>query len=366
MASGTLVPFMSEVALPGDSFDIDLDCDVKTLPTVGPLFGSYKVQLDVFECPIRLYQGKLHMNMLNIGMDMSEVLLPQIRMNAYYQADDNDNSQINPSSIYSYLNIRGLGRTAAGTAGTVRRYFNAIPYLGYWDIYKNYYANKQEERGFVIHAENLDNDFDVVSAIVQVVGDGDISSQNVFGGAVSVDTAPGGDNGIVTFTINFKWNTATDQAFGTPDVSDYEFEIDSNVFTLDQAFDVVSVPAQVDIDGVVNGAWQVVCSVYQGPYGTFDWDGSITTTIPNTVPVDMGPPQLTEFPLDNIDGMRMDILEAVRDVTAFEINNSTAAPYGLGLGYVGDWDNSYKMISQEGLGVKTYQSDLFNNWISKE
>jgi hypothetical protein len=70
MASGTLVPFMSEVALPGDSFDIDLDCDVKTLPTVGPLFGSYKVRLDVFECPMRLYQGKLHMNMLNTGMDM--------------------------------------------------------------------------------------------------------------------------------------------------------------------------------------------------------------------------------------------------------------------------------------------------------
>ena len=68
MASGTLVPFMSEVGLPGDSFDIDLDCDVKTLPTLGPLFGSYKVQLDVFECPVRLYNGKLHMNMLNIGI----------------------------------------------------------------------------------------------------------------------------------------------------------------------------------------------------------------------------------------------------------------------------------------------------------
>ena len=96
MASGTLVPFMSEVILPGDSFDIDLDADVKTLPTIGPLFGSYKVQLDVFECPIRLYQGKLHMNMLNIGMDMSEVLLPQIKMYAKWQNDGDDNSQINP------------------------------------------------------------------------------------------------------------------------------------------------------------------------------------------------------------------------------------------------------------------------------
>ena len=76
MASGTLVPFLSELALPGDSFDIDLSADVKTLPTIGPLFGSYKVQLDVFQCPIRLYQGKLHMNMLNIGLDMSAIKLP--------------------------------------------------------------------------------------------------------------------------------------------------------------------------------------------------------------------------------------------------------------------------------------------------
>ena len=111
MASGTLVPFMSEVALPGDSFDIDLDCDVKTLPTVGPLFGSYKVQLDVFQCPVRLYNGKLHMNMLNIGMDMSEILLPQLNMYGIYEPDStSDNSQINSSSIYSYLNIRGIGR----------------------------------------------------------------------------------------------------------------------------------------------------------------------------------------------------------------------------------------------------------------
>ena len=368
MASGTLVPFMSEVALPGDSFDIDLDCDVKTLPTVGPLFGSYKVQLDVFECPIRLYQGKLHMNMLNIGMDMSEVLLPQIKMYAQYLADDNDNSQINPSSIYSYLNMRGLGRLATGIAGRVGRYFNAIPYLGYWDIYKNYYANKQEERGFVIHAANLDNEFDVVTAVVQVVATntGGVTSQAVQGGAVSVVTNPGAQDGIVTFTINFKWNSGTAAAFGSPDVSGYELEVDGDIYTLDQLFDVISVPAQTEIDGVIGGAWAVECSVFNGPYGTYDWNASGDLTFPNTIAAGSGQPQLTEFDLENIDGMRMDILEAVRDVTAFEIDKDTVAPYGLGLGHTGAWGDAYKLASQEGLGIKTYQSDLFNNWISTE
>ena len=316
---------------------IQITCDVKTLPTVGPLFGSYKVQLDVFECPMRLYQGKLHMNMLNIGMDMSEVLLPQIEQIAYYDATKGENQQINPSSIYSYLNQRGLGRYTLGNYGV--RYFNAIPYLGYWDVYKNYYANKQEERGFVIHSANMDNEFDVVSAIVQVVGtDGSVTSQNVFGGAVAVNTNPGGNAGVVTLTINFKWNTATDQAFGTPDLSGYEIEIDGTTVTLDQVFDVVSVPSQEDIDGVVNGAWAIVCSVYTGAIGTFDWDASAETEIANTVPVEAGPPQMTEFALDNIDGMRMDILEAVRDVTAFKIDRTAAAPYGLGLGFPGNFD----------------------------
>ena len=37
MAPGTLVPFIHEIALPGDTFDIHLNCDAKTHPTVGPI-----------------------------------------------------------------------------------------------------------------------------------------------------------------------------------------------------------------------------------------------------------------------------------------------------------------------------------------
>ena len=89
--------------------------------------------------------------------------------------------------------------------------------------------------------------------------------------------------------------------------------------------------------------------------------------IENTEPAGIGQPQLSEFPLDNIDNMRMDILEAVRQVTAFEINSSSEAPYGLGLGKSGvKYDTAYCKSSQEGLGIKTYQSDLFNNWISTD
>ena len=62
MGVGTLVPFMKLIGLPGDTFEIDLDTRIMTHPTIGPLFGNFKFQADVFTCPIRLYNAMLHNN----------------------------------------------------------------------------------------------------------------------------------------------------------------------------------------------------------------------------------------------------------------------------------------------------------------
>ena len=68
-----------------------------------------------------------------------------------------------------------------------------------------------------------------------------------------------------------------------------------------------------------------MCTGYTGVEGTFaTWEnvtvGAGDGVVSNEVAPGSGNPQLTEFPLDNIDDMRMDILEAVRDVTAFAID----------------------------------------------
>ena len=115
MAPGTLVPFINEIALPGDTFEIDLDSVIKTYPTAGPLFGSFKAQYDVFMCPIRLYQGQLHNNKLGIGMKMANVKLPKLIITTKSLDLESDLpfevQQINPSSLLSYLGIRGIGRS---------------------------------------------------------------------------------------------------------------------------------------------------------------------------------------------------------------------------------------------------------------
>ena len=302
MSSGTLVPFMSEVALPGDSFDIDLDVDVKTLPTVGPLFGSYKVQLDVFQCPVRLYQGKLHMNMLNIGMDMSQILLPQIEMFSYYDEEKGDNQQINSSSIYSYLNMRGLGRS---TSTYQKRWFNGIPYLGYWDIYKNYYANKQEERGYVIHASEWENGWDTYSATFTIMGTYQPVDYNVLDNPETVSTT---NTGSVSMTIVGKWASNDIGAYGTPDVEKIKLKVDTFEQELSTLFTNITYT-----EVLPEGNIQIECTGWIGVSNQSVDIEYVNQTIENTTPVTEGRPQLTEFPLDNIDDMRMDILEAVRD-----------------------------------------------------
>ena len=162
MSAGTLVPFMVQPALPGDVWEIKLDCDVKTHPTAGPLFGSMKVQLDIFTIPMRLYNSWIHNNKLGIGTKMQDVKIP---MHQLYTLNDtksgwaNDNITkypINPSHILNYLGTKGVGRITdpQGTNYDSTK-FNSIPLLGYWDIFKNYYANKQEKKAYVISTPRI-------------------------------------------------------------------------------------------------------------------------------------------------------------------------------------------------------------------
>jgi hypothetical protein len=345
MASGTLVPFMSELGLPGDTFDIDLNLDVMTHPTIGPLFGSYKVQLDVFACPIRLYNGKLHMNMLNIGLDMAKVKLPQVKIKSNAVTEIGDNTQINSSSIFSYLNIRGLGRVT--DSEYAERNFNAIPYLAYFDIYKQYYADKQLEYGAIIHNPMNYN--------TNSVGEFKLFSGNTTN---------------ITLTTN---QEAEPQNLAVTDAWIYlteNDEVTAKDFILYYMQNEQIVGGRLDLLFETSewlGAYNILHCSNPIPYiqGGVEWvayeyNGNIV------VPTN-DKPKITTFPLENIDTMREDILMAVKDVSAFTIDSTTIEPYNLPLS-AGNYEPAKWSVlaGQEGLLLKTYQSDLFNNWISTE
>lgn len=353
MSAGTLVPFMNEVALPGDNFDIDLDVDVKTHPTIGPLFGSYKVQLDVFSCPIRLYQGKLHMNMLNIGMKMDTIKLPQLRVEATMNDHEGytDNCQINSSCILSYFNIRGLGRFY--NANTKTRDFNAIPLLAYWDIYKQYYANKQEELGAVIHNS--------MNAFANLMQDAEIrtntTSETLYPMVIPATNAFTMENNettklILAFT-NDKQPSRSEIMLTISDPS--PSELGTLTLQLDEVF------GNVQWEKTSN---RYVCtnllekfrktSIWYG----YTYNGWARPTV--------GEPKVRMFPLEDIDKMRMKILSETNNPAPLIIDkDEELQPYNLVLQQGNEFGYS-KQSTQEGLGLKTYQSDLFNNWISTE
>lgn len=164
MAPGVLVPTLKLKMLPGDTFDIRTRCHTLTHPTVGPLFGSFKQQNDFFFCPDRLYQALIHNNALRIGMKMSQVKYPRITFDStdgqglerwsdepMPGSGGSLKNQIHPSSLLAYLGFRGAKRELSQGG---KYEWNATPILGYFDIFKNYYANKQEKNFFIVSGDN--------------------------------------------------------------------------------------------------------------------------------------------------------------------------------------------------------------------
>ena len=145
MAPGTLVPFMCEVALPGDTFDINLDCRGLTHPTIGPLFGTYTFQIDGFLTPMRLYNAVLHMNQVNLGLKMNTVDFPLIEVAGKRQWgplewQDVDNIHVNPSSLLKYLGISGIGNGTNDDLYEIFRRFNATAVFVYWHHWSRFYV----------------------------------------------------------------------------------------------------------------------------------------------------------------------------------------------------------------------------------
>lgn len=342
MAAGTLVPFINTVGLPGDTFDIDLDVDVKTHPTIGPLFGSYKVQLDVFSCPVRLYNGSLHMNLLNIGLKMQDIKLPQIEMYADATATT-DNGQINPSSLFSYLGIQGIGH-AVGT-GPHKRYFNAVPYLAYWDVYKQYYSNKVEEIGAYIH-----NERDILS--------NSIGRFRIFEGGISsyyIDVTTTDNTQTINLAAGLSYAEIDFNGIEEPNINGIDIKVNSlGLIPLNYVF------SNFDWNPTTQKLTCTNSNPQFGPSTAIDRYAYDGTVIANSIDI----PHVVTFPLSNIDDMRVNILRDTGSAFPYYVTATTQAPYGPPL--VEGQAGYCKLSTQEGLGIKTYQSDLFNNWVDTD
>lgn len=331
---GTLVPNLVLLAQKGDTIDIDIESHVLTHPTVGPLFGSFKHENHIFSVPLRLYNSWLHNNRTKIGLNMSEIKLPQIKVRINNKKDvptvENTNSQVNPSCLLAYLGIRGFGNNinTDGVTITVPVEKLAVPLLGYYDIFKNYYANTQEEDFYIIGATEAIDRITVIQT-----GGGTIPSKTpdninigiANGDMVQIEPANTYDNSELTVT----WHNAALNKIetGTPD--------DFGVWNKS------------------TGAWQVEMNNTVGVL--------MSITPKNRV-------SLKNYPLEDIDEMRDLILQTKGNTTLYV--NDEQAEYDLPLyKSFGERLPTGKLnttSSQYGLALKTYNSDLLQNWINTE
>ena len=368
-ACGTIVPYWCQIGLDGTTFYIDITTKVKTLPTTGPVFGSFKHQIDVFIIPIRLYVAALHNNALGVGLNMSKVLLPQFTANtantSIYENDTN-RGQVNPSSLLSYLGIKGFGYSAVNQ---YLRRFPAIFNLAYWDIFKNYYANKQEENAYVITGVN--HIWKKISA-----GDG-ISWNRVWTNNLSEAYPLNPSDQAKSFIkLEFEEKVSPEEVneiqFLTNDPERPTQKV-NKLTKLGDAFifertdpDAMGIRKPENPNKATNIYVYQVKKPIKIAYNQ-DIAGSTQLTMPDSQKI-----KLTPFPLKNIDDERTNIL-AAPSTSAYIVNNTTM-PYGAAIGTLGlpnynrtkQYKSSNSWYSQAGLAVKTYLSDRFNNWLNTE
>ena len=415
LACGTLVPFFHEIGTNGDKFDIDLSLMCRTLPTIAPLFGTFKLQLDMFAIPIRLYNGLLHNNAVKIGLNMDKVLFPKLKIafNNHMSKYANDPHYFaHPSSLLAYLGQRS---THSSTLNTIKPItLNALSVLAYYDIYKNYYANKQENTAYIIGAPATQkNQFTINSyAITTSVKHRD-GTEQYYSKPVSS-----------SFKTDIKFtegDLVSQQIYITErDLTVILSNLDNNLSTdnLSNLFQDVNITGggpflnavQVHSISIANTKEIVRPPIITGPIdqgriemplAEFDYKRRLTleankncvsfgyyVNLTYLVTKDFFPKDLggklsftgaskfaiQGFPLENIDSMRIDILKNTGLNQTITIDSNSYLPYGA-LAKVFASNNvisdktylqgqSYNSLPMYGLAIKTYQSDLNNNWLN--
>lgn len=368
-ACGTIVPYWCQIGLDGTTFYIDITTKVKTIPTTGPVFGSFKHQIDVFVIPIRLYIAALHNNALGVGLNMSKVLLPYFQVStsiASIYENDTNRGQVNPSSLLSYLGIKGFGRSKVNS--NLRR-FPAIFNLAYWDIFKNYYANKQEENAYVITG---------INHIWKKITAGDGTAWNRVWTDNLSETYPLNPSSQAPsfIKLEFEENIAPEEVneiqFLTNDPEKPTQKINKLTKLGDAFIFERTDPEAMGLKKPDNPKKATNIYVYQVKKPIkIAYNEGIVGQIQLTMP-DNRKIKLTPFPLKNIDDERTKILAAPS--TAAYTLDSEKMPYAAAIKTIGlpthdrraRYNSSNSWYSQAGLAVKTYLSDRFNNWLNTE
>lgn len=332
---GMLVPFCKILCQKGDIIDISLINKTLSQPTLGPLFGSFKLQHFMFFGGFRLYNSWLHNNRTGIGMKMSDIKLPM--MFAYTKGiATNAVTDISASALYKYLGWSKSRRTGANATTGVEK--NGVPLLMYLDIFKNFFANTQEDKFYMLKGAgevklNLAKTYNNENEGIYIIGK----------------------------NTNFIHVTKTTTITAGVILTDYtDFWHSIKVTTMESGSLHYKTLDQLTQNAKTNTI--TLNNVAAEPYATIL---QFFTT-----------KETAKFIKTELGQYDLKLLDQIRDVILHKKGNETLTLYGPSLNTSNNGSAELELMFKDlissqsnrlgGMLLKTYDSDIFNNWIKTD
>ena len=334
---GMLVPFCKILCQKGDIIDIDLINKTLSQPTLGPLFGSFKLQHFLFFGGFRLYNSWLHNNRTGIGMKMSDIKLPMMKANTTGIATS-AMTNISASALYKYLGWSKSKRLGAdATAGVLK---NGVPLLLYLDIFKNFFANTQEKKFYMLKGVG-ETSFEVIN-----------SYKNQDEGHFII----GKDN---TKTIHITNTTKLTASITTDNYESFWNSI--NVKVLNSKGTVIS-SSLAQITNNATAKTITLDNIDANPFATILLVSTTTDT--------------KKFLKTQLGQYDLKLLDQIRDVILHQKGNERLTITGAGFGAENNGSAELATFINDiiqsqsnklgGMLLKTYDSDIFNNWVQTD
>nr|DAG83839.1 MAG TPA: Major capsid protein [Microviridae sp.] len=334
---GMLVPFCKILCQKGDIIDISLINKTLSQPTLGPLFGSFKLQHFMFFGGFRLYNSWLHNNRTGIGMKMSDIKLPMMKANTS-GTETNAKTNISASALYKYLGWTKSRRTGTNAVEGVLK--NGTPLLMYLDIFKNFFANTQEEKFYMLKGTG------------EVIINFQKTYNNKDNGDYPINKTDKTVHIIPTTTVNT--NVVTTLSY-----ADYWNSIKVKVLSSDGALTDTtlaklttnSATKTITLDKVVANPYAIILQIWKTN-------------------------EINKFYKTELDQYDLKVLDQIRDVVLHKKGNETLILAGSKLNETNNGSTELvtffnDLINSQsnklgGMLLKTYDSDIFNNWVKTD
>lgn len=152
---GTLIPTNVTRVIAGDDFSFQPGVGVQALPIVAPFMGNVCIKKEYFFIPDRIYNVDRQLNFQGVTDTPNTVYKPSMAPPIPFDIDNpsGDKLDISVSDVQTDLPLKSLGHIVGpgsladymgeAPGSIVTGVIDLTPYIGYIDIYYNYYLNQQ-------------------------------------------------------------------------------------------------------------------------------------------------------------------------------------------------------------------------------